>query len=369
MKKEFDSQSLRIFDNKFDRMGIVIKPNDIPKDPSDYPIEILESGNLNPEDEIVRIVESNFAPAYDEVQFTTPGMRNMAERDTALLEAWLGDPTGKRVLDIGPGTGRITLPLSETVGTSGRVYAIETALPYLERLRAKAALAGVDSNRLKLGLGDIQQVSQETLMRVLENEPVDFVTMWFGPLALMTTAPEKVLEACALSLKPGGRLLITTNSLDGLAYRIPEAARRKNKSTGLPLGYQPSIYTRRNFLDRINNRPSGMILGNDQILPAIFYDPLELASLLVEKGLRIEEIRGITRLTGLFPADPSDPVALEGFIKVISQIEPDLAERIKKSGINPQEVWRIIQEADATLAKDPGRIKEFVYIAIKAVKE
>src|SRR5206468_694913 len=108
---------------------------------------------------------------------------------------------------------------------------------------------------LKLGTGDIQTIPLEKLKAFIDAEPLDAVVMWFGPLALMPTDPQAVFDKIAAVLKPGGSLLLTTNSLDGLAYREPEKRVKQGADEKLPLGYKPSIFTRRRFSDPNSSTP------------------------------------------------------------------------------------------------------------------
>lgn len=353
-----------IFDKTFGRLGEVLKPAKNPRKIKDYPIFDLGNGNLPMADAVVRKVESDFAPDYDRLQFKTWGMIDMAETDSALLEKWVPDPNGMRFLDIGPGTGRSTLPFSEY---GNRVYTVETARPYLDRLVDKAALAGVDPSRFRLGVGDIQSVSEEVLNDFLEGKSVDVVTFWFGSLALMTTDSQEALNKCARSLTLGGSLLITTNSLNGLSYRIPEEAVKKGADLELPLGYKPSIATRRSFQNPDSDKPDGMILANDLVLPARFYDPKELKAMLEKIGLRVVETVGITRLTGLFPANPENEEALAKYVEVISTVEPGAAEQMSRVS-SIEAVWRIAKKFDVLYSKDAVRLPQYNYPAIRAIK-
>jgi ubiquinone/menaquinone biosynthesis C-methylase UbiE len=66
-----------------------------------------------------------------------------AERDAYLpaerLIDELGLHGGETVVDYGAGTGRLTVPLADAVGPSGRVLAVEESEPMIEHLRAAVA--------------------------------------------------------------------------------------------------------------------------------------------------------------------------------------------------------------------------------------
>ncbi len=351
-----------IFDRTFSRLGEVLKPVEFPRSPEEYQVIDLGNGNLPLADKIVRQTESEYAPDYDRLSFASPGMTYTAETDTALLEEWIPNPSGQRFLDIGCGTGRIALPLSEY----GRVYAIETARPYFDPLIEKAALGAIVPANLRLGVGDIQSMPFKVLQDFLEGQSVDVALLWFGPLALMTTDPQAVLDKCAKSLTLGGSLVLTTNSLDSLSYRIPEAALKIGRNPELPLGYEPSIRTRRSFSDPDSNLPDGMILANDLVLPARFYDPGELRRMVEKTGLQVMETRGITRLTGLYPAKPSKE-NIELFIGIVSKIEPEAGERMQRFS-DPESIWKIAVEFDDRFCQDTDKLSQYNYPAIRAVK-
>lgn len=358
---------MEIYFDTFGRSGEVLNPSPAPRKIEEYKIINLDGRELPESDQTVREVESKFAPNYDSVSLVSPGMRFMAETDTKLLASWLGDIEGKRILDIGPGTGRVTLPMVEAVGRAGKVYAVDIAYPYLEKIREKAALAGLPPQRLKLATGDVQSLRFEELSAFIDRAPLDYVTIWFGPLALMTTNPQGVLDNCSRLLRESGALMLTTNSLNGLAYRVPEAAIRDGADPKLPLGYEPSIFTRRKFARAGDFEPQGMILGTGQILPATFYDLPDINRRLIRAGLTITDIRGITRLTGLYPRDPSSEFGLELFTGVVSGVEPEVAGKMQQCG-NSECVWEEAAGCDEKYCRDADKLPQYTYLAVAAVK-
>jgi SAM-dependent methyltransferase len=67
----------------------------------------------------------------------------------------LGLEPGMKVLDAGCGPGRVTLPLTETVGPQGEVIALDVQDEMLARTRAKAEAAGLTNIRyLQAELGE-----------------------------------------------------------------------------------------------------------------------------------------------------------------------------------------------------------------------
>ena len=79
----------------------------------------------------------------------SPGFREQRNQESlALLLARLSLTGGESVLEIGCGTGALTLPLAEAVGEHGRVVAIDISEPMLS-----AARQNIGERRLRNGVG------------------------------------------------------------------------------------------------------------------------------------------------------------------------------------------------------------------------
>jgi ubiquinone/menaquinone biosynthesis C-methylase UbiE len=70
--------------------------------------------------------------------------REIVRRRTDIVDA-IGLRTGMAAADIGAGTGLLTLDMAERVGRDGVVYAVDIVPAFLERIRERAASAGVDN--------------------------------------------------------------------------------------------------------------------------------------------------------------------------------------------------------------------------------
>src|SRR3984893_6752548 len=93
----------------------------------------------------------------------SPGFRERRNREsTELLLARLGIAGGESVLEIGCGTGALTVPLAGAVGEHGRGVAVDISEPMLEVARQRVAERAL--RNVTLLLGDAQ---------VFEFEPVD----------------------------------------------------------------------------------------------------------------------------------------------------------------------------------------------------
>jgi SAM-dependent methyltransferase len=125
-----------------------------------------------------------------------PGFRERRNQEsTALLLARLGIAGGESVLEIGCGTGALTVPLAAAVGEHGRVVAVDISEPMLAAARERVAESGLSN--ITLLPGDAQ---------VFEFEPAafDLATSRMG--VMFFSDPAAAFRNIGLALKPGGRL-------------------------------------------------------------------------------------------------------------------------------------------------------------------
>src|SRR6202045_911171 len=82
----------------------------------------------------------------------SPGFRERRNQESlALLLARLGLIGGESVLEIGCGTGALTIPLAEAVGEHGRVVAVDISEPMLGAARQRVAESGMHNVTLLAG--------------------------------------------------------------------------------------------------------------------------------------------------------------------------------------------------------------------------
>jgi ubiquinone/menaquinone biosynthesis C-methylase UbiE len=127
----------------------------------------------------------------------SPGFRERRNREsTELLLARLGIAGGESLLEIGCGTGALTVPLAAAVGEHGRVIAVDISEPMLEVARQRVGERGL--HNVALLLGDAQ---------VSEFEPAafDLATSRMG--VMFFADPAAAFRNIDGSLKPGGRLV------------------------------------------------------------------------------------------------------------------------------------------------------------------
>lgn len=134
-------------------------------------------------------------------------------RAAEILE--LLDPRlGMAVVDLGCGPGRLALPLAKRVGEAGQVVAVDIQAGMLERVREKAAAAGIKNIELvQAGAGE-GKLGRERFDRAL------LVTV-LGEIPDRQKALAEVFSA----LKPGGRLAVTEVIFDPHFQRQSTVAR------------------------------------------------------------------------------------------------------------------------------------------------
>jgi SAM-dependent methyltransferase len=126
-----------------------------------------------------------------------PGFRERRNQESlALLLGRLALTGGESVLEIGCGTGALTLPLAEAVGEHGRVVAVDISEPMLGAARQKVAERGL--RNVTLHSGDAQVFA-------LEPAAFDLATSRMG--VMFFADPAAAFRNIGGALKPGGRLV------------------------------------------------------------------------------------------------------------------------------------------------------------------
>lgn len=110
----------------------------------------------------------------------------------------IGLQPGQRVLEIGPGPGRLLIPAARQVLPEGEVFGLDIQPGMIERLKARAAQAGVSNLTTILGDASQPNVSPDSL-------DVVFLCTVLGEIP----DREAALRQCYAALKPGGTLSIT----------------------------------------------------------------------------------------------------------------------------------------------------------------
>jgi SAM-dependent methyltransferase len=126
-----------------------------------------------------------------------PGFRERRNQESlALLLARLGIADGESLLEIGCGTGALTLPLAAAVGERGRVVAVDISEPMLGVARQRVGERGL--HNVTLLLGDAQVFE-------FERAAFDLATSRMG--VMFFADPTAAFRNICGALKPGGRLV------------------------------------------------------------------------------------------------------------------------------------------------------------------
>lgn len=157
-------------------------------------------------------------PASLSFLLENPFVKRVAGADLLLDRA--GVVSGMRVLDVGCGTGRITLPAAKRVGPNGEVVALDIQPAMLRRVQKKVTAGQVVNVRLlHAGAGE-GKTERESFDRAL------LVTV-LGEIPDKAVAMREIYRA----LKPGGILSITELFPDPDMQR-PGAIRKLAQETG-----------------------------------------------------------------------------------------------------------------------------------------
>ena len=138
---------------------------------------------------------------------------------------------GARVIDIGCGPGRVTIPLARAVGPSGEVIALDVQAAMMAKVAEKAETERIANIRLMQSDARSARIDAGSLDG-----------------AVMVTAlgeipePTKVLPWMFSALKPGGRLLVAESILDPHFVRR-DRLREMARSAGFSeRGYSGNIF-------------------------------------------------------------------------------------------------------------------------------
>src|SRR5215467_10487761 len=127
----------------------------------------------------------------------SPGFRERRNQESlALLLAHLGLRGGESVLEIGPGTGALTVPLAEAVGEHGRLVAVDISEPMLGAARQRVA---------ERGLGNVTLLHGDAQLFAFEQAAFDLATSRMG--VMFFADPAAAFRNIKGALKPGGRLV------------------------------------------------------------------------------------------------------------------------------------------------------------------
>jgi ubiquinone/menaquinone biosynthesis C-methylase UbiE len=166
--------------------------------------------------------------------FLLSPLRRIAHNPDKILAPYIRD--GMTVLEIGPGMGFFTLPLARLVGKEGRVVCVDIQEKMLERLKKRAARAGV-LERITATLADKDSLRVDELAN-----KVDFVLAF----AVVHEVPNQArfFEEIYRSMKSGSLLLVSEPK-----GRVTDEDFRKTTETARAKGFavESSLDIKRNL--------------------------------------------------------------------------------------------------------------------------
>jgi ubiquinone/menaquinone biosynthesis C-methylase UbiE len=170
-------------------------------------------------------------------------LRRWAIGPERLLAPYVRD--GMTVLEPGPGMGFFTLPLAALVGQHGKVIAVDIQPKMLERLRQRAAQAGLAS------IIETRLAARDSLQIVDLTGSVDFALAF--AMVHETPSVERFFREIAAVLKPDASLLLVEPS--GHVHGEKFAAELEAAQTaGFVLAASPKI--RRNHAALLRRTPT-----------------------------------------------------------------------------------------------------------------
>jgi ubiquinone/menaquinone biosynthesis C-methylase UbiE len=110
----------------------------------------------------------------------------------------IGLQAGERVLEVGPGPGRLLIPAANRVSPGGEVVGLDIQPGMVKRLKVRAAQAGVSN--LTAVQGDATQP---------HFPPQHFDVIYMCTVLGEIPDREAALRQCYMAIRPGGRLSIT----------------------------------------------------------------------------------------------------------------------------------------------------------------
>ncbi len=130
-------------------------------------------------------------------------------KDAALIVMWLGLEEGSRVIEIGSGSGSLTIALANAVGERGKIYSYERRKDFMEN-----AIKNVENS----GLIDRVEFKVREAHEGFDEKEVDAVF-------IDLPSPWDALDPAVKALRGGGRLGVlspTCNQIETMAVKMEE---------------------------------------------------------------------------------------------------------------------------------------------------
>ena len=233
-----------------------------------------------------RYVWSRRARTWD--QHASPALESVT---SALLAAATVRP-GDAVLDLGCGTGQISLPLA---AQGADVVGVDVSPVMADQLRAEAE---------RRGLGSVTAVATPIEALALQPETVDLIVSSYALHHLRDPDKARLVQACYHWLRPGGRLVIADMMLGrGGSPRDREIIRSKIRTLVRrgPGGWWRIAKNAARYLVRVQERPISMAAWT-RLCRTAGFTPVAAFGIIAEAGI----------VTARRPAPAATPLARRG---------------------------------------------------------
>lgn len=159
------------------------------------------------------MTDTNTTPYLAEIDFQTPEVGDLFD-ELPLWSAPFGlmlldrirPRKGMTILDVGAGTGFLTVELAQRFGADSRVIAVDPWVAATNRLRRKLEFQGVTNARV---------LTQDVATIDLPDESVDLIVSNLGINNFED--PDAALRACFRVAKPGADVILSTNLVGHMA--------------------------------------------------------------------------------------------------------------------------------------------------------
>src|SRR5215469_5713026 len=216
-----------------------------------------------------RYVWSRRASSWD--QHASPALGSVTSAVFAAATVRPGDA----VLDLGCGTGQISLPLA---AQGAEVVGIDVSPSMADRLRAEAG---------RQGLRSVTAVARPIEKLVLESETFDLIVSSYALHHLRDPDKARLVQACYQWLRPGGRLVIADMMLGrGGSARDREIIRAKIGTLARrgPGGWWRIAKNAVRYLVRVQERPISMAAWT-RLCETAGFRPVDTFAIVAEAGL------------------------------------------------------------------------------------
>ncbi len=141
----------------------------------------------------IEYTHANFGELYDELPLWSAPFGLLLLKHVPLKR-------GMKILDLGAGTGFLTIELAQRCGSDAEIIAVDPWQAAMSRLRHKLDFLGISNVRLILQDAETVELGAQSIDLIVSNLGINNFEH-----------PEKVLANCFRVLRDNGRLLFTTN--------------------------------------------------------------------------------------------------------------------------------------------------------------